>query len=127
MIAPSVVIEIKRLLAAGTYSQRKIARVLGVSRGTVGAIASGKRRDREEVASKQEMEPARPAGPPRRCSGCGGMVMMPCRLCRTRRLVSQSRVTRPPTRPNEPLQLQLIGDHCLRYEEVRLRRVETQP
>jgi len=125
MIAPSVVREIKGLLADGAYSQRKIARITGVSRGTVGAIASGKRRDYEVVQSDQDMEPAGPVGPPDRCPGCGGFVTMPCRLCRTRRQMAESRVARPPARPNEPLELKLTGDQRLRYEEIRLRRMRT--
>ena len=47
MIAPSIVNEIKRLLAEGKHSQRGIARMIGVSRGTVGAIARGTRPDYE--------------------------------------------------------------------------------
>lgn len=125
MIAPSVVREIRGLLADGAYSQRKIARITGVSRGTVGAIARGKRRDYEAVESDQDVEPAGPVGPPERCPGCGGFVTMPCRLCRTRRLVAESRVARPPARPNESLELKLTGDQRLRYEEVHKRRMRT--
>jgi len=43
MLALAVVEEIERLLQEGTLSQRKIARRLNVSRGTVAAIASGQR------------------------------------------------------------------------------------
>ena len=40
MIAPKVVDEIRRLLAQRKLSQRKIAKRLRISRGTVGAIAA---------------------------------------------------------------------------------------
>ena len=49
MLAPSVVEEIRRLLAEDTLSYRKIARLTGVSRGTIGAIASGKRPDYQQT------------------------------------------------------------------------------
>jgi transcriptional regulator with XRE-family HTH domain len=42
MIATTVVDEIRRLLRQGRLSQRKIASRIGVSRGTVNAIALGK-------------------------------------------------------------------------------------
>ena len=43
MLATATVREIDRLLKKGELSQRKIAAQLGVSRGIVGAIASGRR------------------------------------------------------------------------------------
>ena len=92
MIAPSEVEEIKRLLAEKRLSQRKIAVRLGVSRGTVHAIARGKRRDRPP---REPERPRRPAGPPERCPGCGGQVYMPCLLCRAR-AVKERRAQQPP-------------------------------
>jgi transcriptional regulator with XRE-family HTH domain len=85
MLATAKVREVERLLAEGRLSQRKIARFLGVSRATVGAIASGKRPDYEarERARAAECEPL---GPIERCPTCGGMVHTPCRLCRVRKL-----------------------------------------
>ena len=43
MLALTVVQQIEQLLKEGQLSQRKIAARLGVSRGTVGAIADGRR------------------------------------------------------------------------------------
>lgn len=83
MLSPELVAEIRRLLAARQLSQRKIARQLGVSRATIGAIANGRRPDYEPRQPRDE-EPLRPEGPPRRCRGCGGLVYLPCRLCRVR-------------------------------------------
>jgi len=83
VIAQAVVLEIRHLLDEGAISQRKIARRLGVSRGTVNAIAQGKRPDglgRRDVSD--DFLP--PVGPPRRCPGCGGLVLMPCLLCHVR-------------------------------------------
>ena len=86
MIATAMVDEIRHLLAERRLSQRTIARRLGVSRGTVNAIALGRRAvtSYREAASREDFPP--PAGPPRRCPGCGGLVQMPCLLCRVRAL-----------------------------------------
>ncbi len=43
MLAESLVAHVAELLADGRISQRRIARLTGVSRGTVGAIARGRR------------------------------------------------------------------------------------
>ena len=91
MIGRSIVLEIRHLLAEGTISQRKIARRLGVSRGTVNAIALGRRRESAGRADDVEEGFLAPAGPPRRCPGCGGMVRMPCLLCRLRGRSSSAR------------------------------------
>jgi transcriptional regulator with XRE-family HTH domain len=127
MIAPSVVHEVKRLLAEGKLSQRKIARITGVSRGTVGAIASGKRREHEARARHPELELEEPTGPPQRCPGCGGLVYLPCRLCHVRRLVAEGRIARPPARSEVPIRLELSDDHQARYERIRARRAGTGP
>lgn len=81
MIVPALVDEIKRLLAEKRLSQRKIAVRLGISRGTVHAIACGKRPD---CPPRELQEFDRPLGPPERCPGCGGRVYMPCLLCQIR-------------------------------------------
>jgi hypothetical protein len=89
MIAACVVKEIQDMLRAGTLSQRKIARRMGVSRGTVTAIALGRRCDRP--ARKRTEEFDFPSGPPLRCPGCGGLVQMPCLLCRLRAMRQRAR------------------------------------
>jgi predicted XRE-type DNA-binding protein len=90
MIASDIVNEIRRMLAEGNLSQRAIAERTGVSRGTVCAIAHGKRRDCSTQYSQKDKHFITPAGQPVRCSGCGGLVQMPCLACyirqwRTRR------------------------------------------
>ncbi len=85
MISPGIVDQILGLLAEGRLSQRKIARFVGVSRGTIGAIAKG-HRPRPRRTEDRWGEPIRPLGPPRRCNGCGGLVYLPCLLCRMRKL-----------------------------------------
>ncbi len=125
MIAPSVVQEVRRLLAQGNLSQRKIAGITRISRGSVGAIASGKRSDHGSLRRAAKDELPAPTGPPQRCPGCGGMVYMPCRLCRTRALKAGS--SQPPIpawlmRLEEPLGLDLRNEDRARYEEIRLQK-----
>jgi DNA-binding XRE family transcriptional regulator len=85
MATPAKVAEVRQLLAQGNISQRQIARFLGISRGTVGAIASGKRPD----YSPKIPELPLCLLPPVRCRGCGGYVHPPCRVCRLRNLRAQ--------------------------------------
>jgi len=89
MLAPAMVAEIEDLLSAGTLSQRKIAQRLSVSRGTVNAIALGKRPCRTARLHAEDFVFS--PGPPERCPGCGGMVQMPCLLCRIRAIRERRR------------------------------------
>ena len=84
MLSLSVVNLIAYLLQKKQLSKRKIAKLLSVSRGTVGAIANGNRGlYGKEPRSKGPYEPEVDL-PPARCNGCGAMVFMPCLLCETR-------------------------------------------
>ena len=85
MLAITVVEEIDRLLKDGQLSQRKIAAKLGVSRGTVSAMANGQRGvfGREEDSERQRGIAAS-LGIAARCCRCGYLVYMPCLICRTR-------------------------------------------
>lgn len=97
MIAREVFEEIRGLLTAGNYSQRTIARRLGVSRGTVQAVARGKRilygnrlrsSGRDIIAPLKQMAGTGfypPDGMHVRCPGCGGKVQMPCLACYLRK------------------------------------------
>jgi transcriptional regulator with XRE-family HTH domain len=129
MIAQHLVEQIERLLAEGKLSHRKIARETGVSRGTIGAIASGKRCVRPQTAFLWDDDLLVPEGPPERCPNCGGMVYMPCRLCRTRTAIAtlpalRALVEGRDRQPFVPLGLNLKPGHRERYEEVRRRRQE---
>ena len=122
MIAEKIVADVRRLLDEGTHSQRKIAQLAGISRGSVGAIASGKRPDYETPPEEDDEEST---GPPERCQNCGGMAYMPCRLCRTRKTIAKSRrsTSRQKTIDTiEPPVLNLRPEHRARYEEVRMWR-----
>ncbi len=141
MLAPALVAEIRRLLAETCCSQRQIAKLTGVSRNTVGTIAAGRHRyDSVEETPRDEGvdEPAgplhavggrmhvthavdEPAGPPQRCPGCGGLVYMPCILCRTNQRAAR-RTPRTAANGDVSLALQLRPDHRARYEAVRQKR-----
>jgi hypothetical protein len=84
MIATPVIDEIRRMLGQRRFSQRKIARQLGVSRGTVHAVARGKRPDLTPWRGSGDEGFQPPSGLFVRCPGCGGRVQMPCLLCYVR-------------------------------------------
>ncbi len=118
MLAQGVVDEIRNLLAIG-LSYRRIARVTGVCRNTIGAIATGKRVERPP---REEQTVLRPVGPPRRCRTCGGLVYMPCQLCSVRAAVAkQPREARreAATRESPEMNVALEGEQRQRYEQVR--------
>jgi hypothetical protein len=85
MIALMKIKEAERLLAEGKLSHRKIALAVGISRATVGGIASGRRPD-YEARQRARAVANEPLGPLARCPGCGGLVYMPCRLCTVRKM-----------------------------------------
>jgi len=129
MIAPETIVEIRRLLAEGGHSQRESARRMGVCRGSVGSIASGRRRDGDDPLEPHEDDLTVLSGPPTRCAGCGAMVYMPCVLCRVRsKLQKGPRVIEQgaPRGLKESLSLNLRPEHRARYEEVRRRRRSEQ-
>jgi transcriptional regulator with XRE-family HTH domain len=136
MIAPQVVADVRRLLTEERLSQRKVARLTGVSRSTIAAIVSGKRPDYELLQRLREADWEEPGGPAVRCPGCGHRVYMPCQLCRLReRLAEKRRSTgsanaiplhRPLAETFEPLGVDLRAEHRARYEEVRTLRIKAE-
>ena len=117
MIAPKIVADVRRLLAEETHSQRKIARLTGISRGTVGAIASGRRLDYDNFDNGDLEEPS---GPPERCPGCGGMVYMPCLLCQARKESAENPRGSARGSGGVPVRagLELRPEHHARYRQV---------
>ncbi len=83
MLPLKLVEEVRQLLDEGQLSQRKIAAQLRVSRGTVSALANGKRglygREPDPFGDLNHS-----VSPPERCPGCGARVFLPCVLCRVR-------------------------------------------
>lgn len=90
MIANAVVAEVRHLLSQGDLSQRKIAQRLGVSRGTVNAIAQGRRPDYDRP-HRLEDDFVPPAGLFQRCPVCGAKVQMPCLACYVRAILERRR------------------------------------
>ena len=76
MIDTEKYMQIFRLLQMEGLSHRTIARLTGVSRGTVGAVA--KRRIRNLAVKEIQLNPK---GPLVRCPTCGGKTQMPCTYC----------------------------------------------
>jgi len=84
MLPTTLVLEIRRLLDLRELSQRAIALQVGVSRGIVAEMASGRRGDHGNDPELQSLRlsPNRELTIPIRCPACGGLVYAPCRLCR---------------------------------------------
>ena len=83
MLAPAIVDKIRRLLDEGELSQRKIAKRMRVSRGTVGRIASGDRPDYEAMRQQRDDEQREPVlgplGPHWAQPGCAQLPLLCCR------------------------------------------------
>lgn len=80
MLNRATVLEVRRLLDEGRLSQRKIAKAVGVSRATVGAIANGKR----ALFGRDDPQAPSPDGSRcgySRCPTCGARVVAPCVAC----------------------------------------------
>ncbi|MFZ5832477.1 MAG: hypothetical protein ACOY3P_20515 [Planctomycetota bacterium] len=132
MLAPAVVAEIRRLLAEDRLSQRAIARQMGISRGTIAAIASGRRVDRVPRPGSDD-ELLAPQGPPARCPECGGMVYLPCRLCHIRATTEErtldKEISSDAAGAGRPAALPRVGmrlrpEHHARYLRVRKRKLK---
>ena len=121
MLAIAAVDEVKDLLGDG-YSQRAVARMTGVRRGTGHGIATGKRHVRDQ-SERVDLSPG-PSGPEVRCPGCGGRVQLPCVACRTRAT---------PTGESAPgddvaaASLQLKTGDRPRYAKIQRRRLGEEP
>lgn len=105
VIGAQTIEEIRNLLKQGTFSQRAIAKRIGVSRGTVAKVAANRKRtvsEQERIAVSGESRDSAskpslpmllpplgiilPKGKPRRCFHCGVRVRMPCLACQLHRL-----------------------------------------
>jgi hypothetical protein len=84
MLATALIQEIDRLLKQGQLSHREIATLVGVSRGTVNAIANGRRGLHGKDVQDGDVRASAPASPPLRCPRCGYRIYSPCLVCRAR-------------------------------------------
>ncbi|HEX4132910.1 MAG TPA: hypothetical protein VHZ24_22950 [Pirellulales bacterium] len=90
-ITQAMVFEVQRLLTQEKLSHRRVAKLVGISRSTVGKIATGRRRAWPDRPASDDSYSIRPSGPVARCPGCGGRVYLPCRLCHVRMLKALDR------------------------------------
>jgi transcriptional regulator with XRE-family HTH domain len=127
MIAPEKVTEVARLLSDGVWSQRRIAKIVGVSRAVVGEIAAGTRPDYEARRLAREEELHEPLGPKARCPSCGGTVYLPCRLCKIRAAKDADREATRERRRNERLAAMRRLLWVLREPPVRRKELPWQP
>jgi hypothetical protein len=107
MLSIDLVHEINRLLRTGELSQRQIAARLQVSRGTVGAIASGRRGLNGKEDADQVPKPKTTRQQSMRCRHCGYRVYPPCRICiaredRRQQLAEMTLVSNPTKRRKRP-------------------------
>lgn len=86
MKKPELIRRILTLLAEKHYSQRMIAKILGVSRGLVSSVASRKQTLLRHHVVDVEHTFQFPHGKPQRCPSCGVLVQMPCLACQIRQM-----------------------------------------
>ncbi len=112
------------------YSQRTIAKLAGISRGSVGKIKKRGKVVPVRVNGGKSPEPTQAyqiGVPPKtvRCDKCGkmGLAKMPCGECKLCRLHKQ---TKPVAHPPSDITLDLTPSQWLRLNEVRAR-IAKQP
>ncbi len=113
-VTNGMIAAIKHLLKQGKLPQRRIAEVVGVSRGTVRFVQDGildYRQVRIEVREER--------GVLGRCGECGHLVEMPCRGCRLLPV-------RRPAAENSAIELELDPADAQRLAEVREQARERQ-
>jgi len=120
MIGPEVEDQIMRLARGDqgrtALSQRTIARILGVSRGTVANRIHNGPRPRRMIQISDSPAPA--SGPVGQCP-VHGRMRLPCLACHlTRILPKRTRIYCGPE-PGGPIRVELAGGDCQRYEQVR--------
>ena len=85
MLDPGKVKRAERLIATGEFTRRQISHMAGISRGSVDAIATGKRRCRRRKDTEE------PRGPLNRCLTCGARVYGDCIACDVRRRLAEEK------------------------------------
>lgn len=115
VISPALAAKVRSLLVDQKMSQRQVARLTGVSRATVKAIASGEWFER--YRARHGCDNTTPILT--RCPECGAMVEMPCRACEVRRLKKAGRIPPLPSTEDGPPRVELRGSEYARYLEVR--------
>lgn len=109
-------------------SQREIARIVGVCRGIVGAIATGKRPADESARralrrQRRQAERAPGSGSRGRCPECGANVLLPCIACQARQAKRRSPRNRPED-SEEGLALDLLAEDQARYQRLHEAKLQ---
>jgi hypothetical protein len=131
MLSPAIVEEVQRLLKEGKLSWRKIAGRTGVSRGSVHAIAHGRRAVRPRQprdsadATGHSRSPGDAAGrvrgvdmpigfegPIGRCGRCGRRMVLPCRACHITHMKDLGLIQRPTRRRGGQLVGHDLDEHA---------------
>ncbi len=89
-VTPSQAQAVRQLLDDQDNSLRTIAKLTGVSRGTVSSMAAGKWRPHspKEPGIRDTPDAERPIG---RCPVCEVKVYLPCRACAVREFIRKKR------------------------------------
>ena len=122
MLESRIILEVIRLLKERKHSQRKIAQMMKVSRGTVSAIARGKRR-----RDFTENVKITPKGPWVRCPDCGGKTQLPCTACYLKNMIgirSKDTSWNISAHKGGLLDIELKGWQLRRYLKLRKWREE---
>lgn len=123
MLDPSLVDAVVRLLAVGgpsQLSQRAIARITGLSRGAVNAIATGKRLVHAPTVEAPQFSPLAS-----RCPRCGAMVYLPRNrvVCHACHVAADRQVGQRTEGPPVELATDIRDPATLaRYEKIRRRK-----
>ena len=102
MISVALEKRVRSLLAEGKLSQRSIARITGLSRSSISAIARGSRRAFIAAGVDDGVKFFSTSQSPQRCPDCGGLVYLPCHACRIRGYVLLSPNRTPPVVAGTP-------------------------
>ena len=109
-----------RLLAAGRLSQRRIAQVVGIARGTVATL---KRIGHERPRGQTNMLLVpRPPGPIEQCPGCGRLIEMPCLACQAEGHREMRPARKSPAAPAQEADLRPDLDEDLSISGLLARR-----
>ncbi len=116
MLENKIVFKIRELLKRGDLSQRKIAKLFGVSNTTVSLIYQKRRKPYAPSVADLIKEPS---GPFVRCPICGGLSKMPCVYCQVNAYLREHGFSRGTAEVTEgELKIELTEEHRKRYEEV---------
>jgi len=92
MLSKETIRRVQQMLLSGAWSQHQIARQFNIRRATVAQLATQSSDcPTEEVARRPKWLTSIEGLPTTRCGGCGGMVVLPCRLCELRAALDQQR------------------------------------